>query len=164
MFAERAVTLTWLGVLLAGCSLLPADLGDTPRSDKSAPVFHVYAGDAVLTLEAWTFCVPGMCADGSPPASPPTVASPTAVLIEIPRPDWALEATVRDLDDCSERPGRLSPEGASRLRLEPTASSGSFDVNLFAHKDAEGDASATFRWNLTPPGQTPSASPNAPCR
>lgn len=145
-------------LVLTGCAV------DSTGPDDPAPEFRVLAGETELTVPAYTYCLPGFCADGMPPSDPPTVDGATAVLIEPPRSDWTLEVTYRDVrEPCDdEHPGRLTPVADGRWRLEPVGTTGAYDVTLSARKDREGDAFARLRWITSAATTAASASGSQP--
>lgn len=144
-------------VMGGGCTVDPPTAGG-----GRPPTFHVQVGGTTVALPAWTYCLPGVCVDGVPPANPISVGSPEAVTVTIDQPGWNLAATLRDTPaPCTRQYAALTtalPGGS--WRLEPAGPAGPYDVQLSAAA-ASGDASATFRWTTPNDGARPFTP--APC-
>jgi len=157
---------TWAGAILAGSTLLLPSCGDGVGNDlDEPPPVTVRYGDRSLDLSAWTYCFGNVCADDFPPAPPPDVGSPEAVIVEFPLEGWSFTATfVPASGECvrAERV-RLDPTGLGLFVLEPVGRADTYDVTLAGQGD--GDLFVTFRWTTPrdgPPGDLRSVS--QPCR
>jgi hypothetical protein len=142
---SRRATHSGLSVAILVVSLLLVSCADGSVRDAPPPVTVRY-GDRSLDLRAWTYCFGNVCADGFPPAPPPDVGSPQAVVIEFPRDGWSFTATfVPAANECvrAERV-RLDPTPDGRFVLMPVGEADTYDVTLFGKGD--GDLVVTFRW------------------
>jgi hypothetical protein len=175
------VALTALLLVLAACGTEPAPAGSPgsgrdpvvtrgvtlpPEPDAASfssghpPVFHVLAGGGEqLEVPAWTFCMPGLCADGGPGDHPPRVGSPEAVEFGFDLSGWAFEdVTFRERgSDCSRHITVAAERtGPRTFRISPAGLAGDWDVDIFG-RGPDGDAVTTIRWQTPVDGTLPTA-------
>lgn len=135
-------------LLAAACSTMPGE-----HIDRAVPEFVVSGSGPDVVLTPWTYCVPGVCADGAPPADPPDIGATSTVTISVTRPGWALSATLREPGARCEAVyvAAVTRIDESQWRIGPSGPAGTYDVDLAGTRQSA-DASATFRWTATDSG------------
>lgn len=139
---------------------LPPEPDAATFSGGNPPVFHVLAeGGEQLEVPAWTFCMPGLCADGGPSDQPPRIGSPDAVEFGFDLSGWAFhDVTFRERGTDCPRHLTVSAErtGPRTFRITPAGPAGDWDVDIFG-RGPDGDAITTIRWQTTVDGTLPAA-------
>ena len=153
------------GAILVGSLLLPSCADGAGEDLDAPPPVTVHYGDESVELTAWTYCFGNVCADGFPPAPPPNVGSPEAVVIEFPLREWSFTATFVPVAKECVRAERVRLEAIveGRFVLQPVGRADTYDVTLAGQGD--GDLFVTFRWTTPrdgPPGDLRSVS--QPCQ
>lgn len=145
-----------VGCLVFAAVLLLVGSGCATDVAESAPVFTVQGQGDPIELSAWTFCTKGMCADGMPPDTPPSVGRPAAVAVRFSEPRWTLTAgfSAPDEDCTREFAVPLTPTDNGDWMLQPAGPAGTYDVTLRANGEP-GDAVATFTWTTPVRGTIP---------
>lgn len=137
-----------LGLLATGCAITGGP-GQQPPVAPSPPQFWVRGDSGQIAIPAWTYCLPGVCADGGPPDPPPVVVSASTVSVSFSEPGWAMTATWQQPGPTpgAERPAPVATMDAGRWTIGPVGPSRPYDVTMTAKGPDGGDAYATFRWS-----------------
>ena len=124
--------------------------GEDPGSDDQPGPFLVWVDESELQLYPYTYCVPGVCADGHEP-DPLSLGSPDEVFVRIPASGMdELHASLRNGERCASLFVPLEPEdlGEGWWRLTPAGPADDYTLHLFA-QGRSGDAAADARWTTT---------------
>lgn len=138
---------------LTGCALLPRPGGGEP------PPVTVTAGDATLTLDPWTWCWDGTCADGFEPEDPDSLGTVTGpVAIGFPHDDWEFQARHLHPDDMCrlDLTPPLESAGDDEWTLPATGPPGGYEVEVFG-RGPQGDVVVTFAVDRADEGELPPA-------
>ena len=134
----------------------PAGAQSGPRIGPldAPPPVTVRTDTTVLSLAPWTFCYERGCADGMPPASPPTVGNAARVEVAFELDGWTFEASFSPVGvACPRQQSVPLAKVGDRLVLEPAGPAGTYDVTLFGR--GSGDLFVTFRWTTPRDGPMP---------
>ena len=116
-------------------------------------------GGGVEKLTTWSYCLPGICADGwrGDGRSLFTVGSPEHVDFTFGVPGWDFEATLAEPGEggCLRQvPTRVERLDAHTFRVFPAGPAREWVVDLFG-RGQDGSVSGSFRWTTPTAGELP---------
>lgn len=151
----------------------PATTGAPPAvalDSEAPPPLKVRSDSRAIEAAAYGFCwspadggspLPGLCADGMPPAEPPDIGAADHLTVTAP---WAAKVTASTRtpgQPCSRSfPVTVDRQPDGTFRLSPAGYPSASDVYLSA-KGPNGSAEYLFRWTTTVRGPLPEPSARA---